>query len=476
MESLKEKSRRQIWVKRIAIIFFVVMLLLTFFSNTIMNHSLARVSTQEIESDTVSAKVRGSGTIESAGMKEIKLSESREVTEVLVKIGDSVQAGDVLLRLKEGESVELKAAEKELESLKETYSSRILLGEISSELVSKAENGGENYQTAQNKLQSLRTAMEQAKQKADTIQGQLTAAQNELSKSLEQDSAYEAGSGQSSIDAGDMNDDTGMDDLQASSQNTAQSQLVQQLTKELEQANKELETATEAHTKYLEDITTINELKEQYAAIQEKEQELAQLKQKSVGNEILADISGTVVSVDVKAGDTTEPEQALLMIQDATKGYTLSFSVTKEQAAKVKTGDEAQISNMWYYGDVKVVLSSIKSDPQQPGKNKILVFDVTGEVTAGESMTVSIGEKSRTYDYVVPNSAIREDKNGKFILVVKEKSSPLGNRYVATRIDVEILETDDSKTAVSGALEGGEYVITTSNKLVNAGDYVRLSK
>ena len=104
---MKEKSRRQIWVKRIAIIFFVVMLLLTFFSNTIMNHSLARVSTQEIESDSVSAKVRGSGTIESAGMKEIKLSESREVTEVLVNIGDSVQAGDVLLRLKDGESVEL---------------------------------------------------------------------------------------------------------------------------------------------------------------------------------------------------------------------------------------------------------------------------------------------------------------------------------------------------------------------------------
>ena len=71
------------------------------------------------------------------------------------------------------------------------------------------------------------------------------------------------------------------------------------------------------------------ELKEQYAAIQEKEQDLAQLKQKSVGNEILADISGTVVSVDVKAGDTTEPEQALLTIQDATKGYTLSFSVVR---------------------------------------------------------------------------------------------------------------------------------------------------
>ena len=75
----------------------------------------------------------------------------------------------------------------------------------------------------------------------------------------------------------------------------------------------------------------------------------------------------------------------------------------------------------------------------------------------------------------MPNSAIKEDKNGKFILVIKEKSSPLGNRYIATRVGVEILSSDDSKTAVKGAIEGGEYVITTANKMVNVGDYVRLS-
>lgn len=451
---MKEKSKRRIWVKRIAIVFFTVMLLLTFFSNTIMNRYLARVSTQEIISDKVSSKVRGSGTVEASGMKEIEIKESREIAEVLVQTGDVVQAGDVLLRLKEGESTELKLAEKELESLKESYQNQILLNEISNDLVTKAQNGGMNYQTATNELSALRTAKEQAEQKVETIQNQLANVQNSVA------------------------DDEIQEDLEDIdiSENDSQGQLADQLAKDLEQANEELAKATEAHAKYLEDITTVNDLKAQYESIKEKEQEIEELKKSSIGNEIVAEISGTVVSVDVKAGDTAMPEMALMVIQDDTKGYTLSFSVAKEQAAKVKKGDEAEISNMWYYGDVKAVLSNIKTDPSQPGKNRILVFDITGDITAGEEMSLSLGEKSRTYDYVVPNSAIREDKNGKFILIIKEKSSPLGNRYVATRVDVEVLATDDSNTAVSGALEGGEYVITTSNKLVNTGDYVRLSK
>lgn len=86
-----------------------------------------------------------------------------------------------------------------------------------------------------------------------------------------------------------------------------------------------------------------------------------------------------------------------------------------------------------------------------------------------------MGQKSANYDIVVPNSAIREDNNGKFILIVESKSSPLGNRYIATRVDVEILASDDTMSAVSGGLYGYESVITTSTKPVEAGKQVRLA-
>lgn len=100
---------------------------------------------------------------------------------------------------------------------------------------------------------------------------------------------------------------------------------------------------------------------------------------------------------------------------------------------------------------------------------------VSRERILNESLNVSVGQKSANYDLIVPNSAIREDSNGKFILIVESKSSPLGNRYVATRVDVEVLASDDTQSAVSGALYGSEFVITTSTQPVEAGKLVRLA-
>lgn len=446
-----ENTKRKIWVKRIAIVFLVVLLILTFFSNTIMNHSLAVVSTKEVTSDKVSSKVRGSGTVESLGEKDIKIEESREVVEVLVKEGDTVQVGDVLLRLKEGSSSELTQAKEELAKLKETYQNNILLNEISKDIVTKAENGGINYQTSARELQELSAKQEQAQKNLDDLQEKLKEAENSASSVLE-----------------DLEDSL----MEENSSNAE----VERLTKEVEKANKELTSATETHSKYIENLNTINDLKSQYESIKEKEEEISKIERNSIGSEIKSEIAGTVSAVNVNKGETTTPDVALLTIQEEGKGYTLSFEVTKEQAAKVKKGDEAEVNNSWYYGDVTAILSTIKASTTQPGKSKVLTFDITGEDLAGEELTLSLGEKSCTYDYVVPNSAVREDKNGKFILIIKEKSTPLGNRYIATRIDVEVVIADDSNTAVTGTLDGGEYVITTSNKVVNEGDYVRLSK
>lgn len=162
-------------------------------------------------------------------------------------------------------------------------------------------------------------------------------------------------------------------------------------------------------------------------------------------------------------------------MQVAGKGYTMAFSATTEQSKKLSVGDAAELQNAWYYDDVKVTLASIKPDPNEPAQKKQLTFKVEGDVQAGQSLSLSIGQKSMDYELVVPNSAVREDNNGKFILIVESKSSPLGNRYIATRVDVEVLASDDTHTAISAGLYGYEYVITTATKPVEAGKQVRLT-
>ena len=59
-------SERKEKIKSIAIVFLSIMLVLTFFSNTIMNYSLVEVSTQMVYADKITTKVRGSGTVEAA--------------------------------------------------------------------------------------------------------------------------------------------------------------------------------------------------------------------------------------------------------------------------------------------------------------------------------------------------------------------------------------------------------------------------
>ena len=43
-------------------------------------------------------------------------------------------------------------------------------------------------------------------------------------------------------------------------------------------------------------------------------------------------------------------------------------------------------------------------------------------------------------------------------------------------MDVQVLDSDDLLTAISGALSGYEYVITTTTKPVSAGMQVRLAE
>ena len=147
--------------------------------------------------------------------------------------------------------------------------------------------------------------------------------------------------------------------------------------------------------------------------------------------------------------------------------------MTAEQARQVRVGDTAEITN-YYWGGITATLENIASDPSSMGKGKMLIFRIEGEdLEAGTNLTLSIGQRSANYDCLVPNSAVRTDSNGSFVLVVVAKSSPLGIRYVATRADVQVLASDDTTSAVSG-LANGDFVITTSNKPLEAGDLVRL--
>ena len=148
--------------------------------------------------------------------------------------------------------------------------------------------------------------------------------------------------------------------------------------------------------------------------------------------------------------------------------------MSAEEARKIQVGAPCTISNSWWYSEVSASVTQIRSDPQSQGKNRIVVITVNGDVYEGQSLSFTIGDRNQSYDCVLPNSAIREDNDGKFVLTVTSKKTPLGVRYTAVRTNIEVLASDDTKCAVSG-LYGSEFVITNATSPISDKQQVRLA-
>ena len=114
------------WVKNAAIVFLSIMLVLTFFSNTILNRSLPEVAARYVESGTINAKIRGSGTVTAGESYDVVLEQTRKVESVYVHVGDFVNTGDVLFLLSNSDSEELKQAQKTLDSMRLAYEKTLL--------------------------------------------------------------------------------------------------------------------------------------------------------------------------------------------------------------------------------------------------------------------------------------------------------------------------------------------------------------
>lgn len=572
-------SKKREWVKTAAIIFLTVLLILTFFSNTIQNYSLPEVATQYVQSGTITAKIRGTGTIESGDPYEVKVTESRKVSSVAVKVGDTVQKGDILFYLADEDSEELKTAQTELEAAQTAYDTALLTEAVTAADIYSA---NKNVSTAalRQQITSAQTALKNAKAAVKPLQTRVkelekTIAEYDTQITYEQTQDTNAGSRvtvtkkalenavsaqanaaanltavQTALATAQTNQAAAQQNLnkaKADPVSSGDASYIAALQQALDEANRKLTDAANDYNSKKEALDKANEaltnaqndynsavsdnngrqgsqtivnlqgtraayqvqlnavkqelteveaarddaqtaltelvaqvgnvagLEDKLEAIAKAQEKVDELTAKSIGATITADIAGTVTSVNVTAGNTTSATTPVAVLQPEGKGYSLSFSVTNDQAKRLSVGDQAELVNSWRYDDVVVKLASIKPDTTDPGQKKLLTFDVSGSVTAGQSLNISVGQKSANFDYIVPNSAVREDSNGKFILIVESKSSPLGNRYVATRVDVEVLASDDKQTAVNGGLYGNEYVITTSSAPVEAGKLVRLA-
>ena len=567
-----EKIRnRKDWIKNAIIIFLIVMLVLTFCSDSIMNLYLPEVSTEAVSSGKVQESIRGSGNAELAKGYQVKLKESRTIKLVNVKVGQKVKVGDILFTLEPSDGTELEQAKTAFLDAQTEYQKKLLGTNINYDKETLAiANAKDDYDKAVKNLNSIDKKNKEllkkqktlasydkkianleakitqydadiadlsAKTDASAMQTELTtkerllvSLQNELSDiDADLQILKNSGAAQADISAKEREKrDKGVEITNAQNDITiAQNEIkmIENNVKTLDSTKKKKDTAANNLNNYKTKQTnltaeieafkaTIPSKEEAQAAVTEKENawntltleyeakkqednltiesdkiEVNAMRQKliaqkkivedlmasSVQTEVKAEQAGTVANITAAPGDITQPDMSLCIIASEDNGFEVKISVTKEQATKVKVGQNASVENYWY-GDITAVAASIEADAENPA-NSIITFAVNGEhINEGDSLSISIGGESKTYDLVVPKSSVYEDNNGKFVLTLDSKKTPLGNRYIATRHDVEVLAENDTNAAISSDLMGYEYVIIAASEALTPGEQVKLKE
>jgi multidrug efflux pump subunit AcrA (membrane-fusion protein) len=209
--------------------------------------------------------------------------------------------------------------------------------------------------------------------------------------------------------------------------------------------------------------------------ITQQEALVKRLQEKAVNGVITAPVTGVIMNLTYVTGEKTNAGAVVAEIEISEKGYTMSFTVTIEQSRRLSVGQVAEVQ--YYYGSNApyAEISAIKTDYNNPRGSRIVELEVRGDnIYPGQTMYVALGETGREYESVVPNSAIHEDNKGKFVYIVEAKNTPIGNRYIARRADIQVIASDDSSSAISGVSAYANYIITTSSKPVTDGMQVRL--
>ena len=146
---MENSVRKREWVKTAAIILLAVLLVLTFFSKTIMNASLPEVATQQVSSGAINARIRGQGTVEASEVYNVTIKQTRKVSSVLVKTGQEINVGDTLFVLEAEDSDELKQAETDLETLQQNYDKSLIeAGNTAAQENRDVQNARDDYNEA----------------------------------------------------------------------------------------------------------------------------------------------------------------------------------------------------------------------------------------------------------------------------------------------------------------------------------------
>lgn len=191
---------------------------------------------------------------------------------------------------------------------------------------------------------------------------------------------------------------------------------------------------------------------------------------------VTAPIDATVTKINLMTGEKT-PDGTAMLLSDTAAGNKLVVQVDESQETYIAKGDDATVKANNKKADT---LEDLTVDSVRKNEENADLLDVTvqlpeNSLEAGTSATLESTRISETYDCCIPIQALYEESGKYYVYVLSESSTVLGTELTATRLEVTVLDKNETSAALQpGSLSSDQQVIVSADKAISAGSRVRL--
>lgn len=402
--------------KKLVIIIAVILIIAVFFASRAAlsaKNDVKIVNTADAAKKSLVQSISIAGNIKANELEEIMLPSTQKVQEVLVKEGQDVEKGQLLVKLDASDlnsqlkksRISLDLAKRELEKLKDDDNSTVK---------KTMEN---SVKQAELNLQSTKSKYEDAKRK------------HEQNIKL-----YEAGF----ISKNEFESSkSALDDLQTTMMN--------------------MELALDNAQNSLKDFD--DKIYQQEKQIEMSNADLESLQKNITDSNVKANISGTIVKIDAK-NDQYPSAGSSILIYDQSQ-YKVELKVSQYDAVSLKEGQRATIKikglDKIYEGQVTKIGESAIVEMSGTNKETKVLAEITlsnadEQIKAGYEADAEIVLQDKQNSIAVNFEAVQTDAEGKKYIFVLE------NNIAKKRIIETGLETDFEIEITTGLKEGEKYI------------------
>lgn len=437
------KMLRVLWV------FLAFMLACTMLSRASSALTVAVVKTASPGKMVISHKVTATGKIEGNQELAISAESGQKISQILVREGELVNPGDVLLQM-------------ELGALKEQISS------FGQEL--------EKIELEKSALESSKRLQEQKRELA------IQRAQEDYDRAMAKgDQAVFQAAGEWDQAVEELNAYYQNAEIQEE-QESAYKEKIQAAQKAYEEAEASRDEALQTAVRALEDAR-VQEPPDNSVRIKEAEAKSIRRQMKKLqkfqeaGAKVTAPVKGSVTKIQATVGETTA-DAPLLFLADLSAGCRFTAQVEKEQEEYLGKGAPVTLSNEQKKKTVEdLQIDSVKVNPEDASLLDVCVYLPEDALEIGDSAKMTVEQKSGSYNTCIPIQALHAANGTYFVYVLQEEEAILGKQLTARTVNVTVQEQNETYAALDdGCLSGDQKVIQDASKTIDEGSPVRLDE